>query len=323
VIFRDPRDREHFLERLEEMTVRYRVRVHAYALMNTHYHALVQTPEANLSAALQWLHLSHAAWFNARHNRWGPLWQGRFRAVPVEAGAWAYRLSLYIHLNPVCTEWFGLGKRRKRAEALGWARPSRQEATRRRRELRRFPWSSYRAYAGYVQGPAWLQREVLLARAHAERTRRQTRYRQEVQQVLTRGTEVETLERLADGVGIGEAAFMAMLKKAAGRASRETTGKRALRRRVGLEEVLQAVATVRGEAWEHCGNRRGDWARPLAMWAARGYAGMTLREIGAALGGRDYGAVSMAIKRFEAQAAHSRTLAEARRKLAEMLIVET
>jgi chromosomal replication initiation ATPase DnaA len=99
--------------------------------------------------------------------------------------------------------------------------------------------------------------------------------------------------------------------------------KRALRRRVGLEDVLQAVATVRGEAWEHCGNRRGDWARPLAMWAARRYAGMSLREIGAALGDRDYGAVRMAIQRFEAQAAHRRTLAEARRQLAGMLNVKT
>jgi chromosomal replication initiation ATPase DnaA len=52
------------------------------------------------------------------------------------------------------------------------------------------------------------------------------------------------------------------------------------------------------------------------------YAGMSLREIGAAPGGRDYGAVSMAIKRFETQAAHSRTLAEARRELAGMLNVE-
>jgi hypothetical protein len=44
----------------------------------------------------------------------------------------------------------------------------------------------------------------------------------------------------------------------AGRASRETTGKRAWRRRVTMQQVLQAVAKVRGEAWEHCGQRRGD-----------------------------------------------------------------
>jgi hypothetical protein len=58
-------------------------------------------------------------------------------------------------------------------------------------------------------------------------------------QVLTRGSEVETLERLADGVGIGEAAFVAKLKQAVGRVSRETSGKRAWRRRVTMGEVLQ------------------------------------------------------------------------------------
>ena len=177
LIFGDERDREHFLDLLEEAVLRYGVLVHAYALMDTHYHALVQTPEANLSQALQWLHLSHAAWFNARHNRLGPFWQGRFRAVPVEAGEWAYTASLYIHLNPVCTEWFGLNKGRKRAEAQGWLAPSKEEATRRLRRLRTYPWSSYPAYAGYAPTPTWLCHQTILERAHRDPTKRQAQYR--------------------------------------------------------------------------------------------------------------------------------------------------
>ena len=46
-IFSGPRDREHFLELLAELPERYRVRVHGYALMDNHYHAIMQTPEAN------------------------------------------------------------------------------------------------------------------------------------------------------------------------------------------------------------------------------------------------------------------------------------
>ena len=100
-IFADDRDRAHFLELLAEMHARYRIRIHGYVLMDSHYHDLLQTPDANLSEAMQWLHTSYAAWFNTRHQRVGPLWQGRFGAVPVENSAWAYELSLYIHLNPV------------------------------------------------------------------------------------------------------------------------------------------------------------------------------------------------------------------------------
>jgi putative transposase len=72
-IFKGPRDREHFLELLAMLPERFRVHVHAYALMDNHYHAVLQTPEANLSAAMQWFHGSYSAWYNAKHARVGPL----------------------------------------------------------------------------------------------------------------------------------------------------------------------------------------------------------------------------------------------------------
>lgn len=66
-IFTDDRDRERFLELLEGMVGRYGVVLHAYVLMANHYHLLIETPAGNASRALQWLNLSYAAWFNARH----------------------------------------------------------------------------------------------------------------------------------------------------------------------------------------------------------------------------------------------------------------
>jgi REP element-mobilizing transposase RayT len=46
--FRDDTHRFHFLELLSELGARFEVRVHAYVLMDNHYHLLVETPEANL-----------------------------------------------------------------------------------------------------------------------------------------------------------------------------------------------------------------------------------------------------------------------------------
>jgi len=46
-IFRDDRDREHFIELLAQMVERYCVVLHAYVLMDNHYHLLIETPEAN------------------------------------------------------------------------------------------------------------------------------------------------------------------------------------------------------------------------------------------------------------------------------------
>ncbi len=37
----------------------FRVRVHGYMLMDNHYHLQLETPDANLSRAVQWLNVSY------------------------------------------------------------------------------------------------------------------------------------------------------------------------------------------------------------------------------------------------------------------------
>src|SRR2546428_3018220 len=54
-IFRDNRDRQHFCELLAEWVSRFQVRLHAFVLMNNHYHLLVELSEPNLSRAGQCL----------------------------------------------------------------------------------------------------------------------------------------------------------------------------------------------------------------------------------------------------------------------------
>jgi len=173
-IFADARDKVHFLELLGETVDRFRFRIHAYSLMENHFHALIQTPDANLSQGMQWLGLSYSSWFNTRHRRVGPLFQGRFKGLPVEEGAYALDLSVYIHLNPVMKMSLGLEKRRKKCESRGLSSPSKAIVTARLKELREYRWSSYRSYAGYEAGVKWLCRSDILRRSRAApwRTRR-------------------------------------------------------------------------------------------------------------------------------------------------------
>ena len=52
-IFLEDSYRLHFLELLSEMSSRYSVQVHAYVLMDNHYHLILRTPGANCSQAMQ------------------------------------------------------------------------------------------------------------------------------------------------------------------------------------------------------------------------------------------------------------------------------
>src|SRR5882724_3598613 len=100
-VFIDDSHRRHWLGLLEEWVPRFRLQVHAYAMMSNHYHLLVETPEANLSQAMQWLQTSYSMWFNRKRGRVGPLFQGRYKALVVEPQSWGWAVSRYIHLNPV------------------------------------------------------------------------------------------------------------------------------------------------------------------------------------------------------------------------------
>ena len=57
-IYRSERDREHFREQMAEMTRRFALLLHAYVLMDNHYHLLLELREPNLSRAIQWLNVS-------------------------------------------------------------------------------------------------------------------------------------------------------------------------------------------------------------------------------------------------------------------------
>ncbi len=72
-----------------------------------------------------------------------------------------------------------------------------------------------------------------------------------------------------------------------------------------------------------CLEHRGGDGKALAMWAFRRYGGLTLRETGEALGGRDYAAVSIAIKRLERKAATETSLMQRMKRIGDMLNVET
>lgn len=100
-IFFDDKDREKFLEILRRTKERYGYLLHAYALMENHYHLFLETPKANISQIMQNINTSYTVYINKRHKRFGHLFQGRFKGILVDKETYLIVLTRYIHLNPV------------------------------------------------------------------------------------------------------------------------------------------------------------------------------------------------------------------------------
>ena len=81
VIDRTDEDRRRFLGRVAELPERFGTEIHAFVLMDNHYHLLVRCRRSDLSETLRWLQTAYAIGFNWAHRRRGHVFQGRFKSV--------------------------------------------------------------------------------------------------------------------------------------------------------------------------------------------------------------------------------------------------
>lgn len=135
-IFRDEWDKQVFLSMLIDEIERCGWLLHDYALLDNHFHLLVETPEVSLSSGMHRLQTRYVGYFNRKYKRWGHLFGGRFKSILAERESYLKELSRYIVLNPV------------RAGIV--ERPE------------NYRWSSYRAKAGFEEPPPWLCMSGLL-----------------------------------------------------------------------------------------------------------------------------------------------------------------
>ena len=323
-IFETDRDRAHFVELLEGMVERYGVVLHAYVLMHNHYHLLIETPEGNASRALQWLNLSYAAWFNAKHGRSGPVFQARFKSIPVDGeGSWALTCSVYIHLNPVRIRSLGQGKAERAREKAGFIQegPTPDQVKARLAVLRHHPWSSYHACAGYAPKPEWLTCERLWWHAGQERgIDPKADYRRYIEEYLRQGVEESVFARMRTALAIGGTAFVERLRRKVPKRAAGETNARSWRRLLPFAEVVRAIESVSGERWDDFIGRHGDYGRDLALHIGRLKCGLTLRELGKEAGGMSVAGVAKACERMLEKLKTDRTMQRISAKVMKKLI---
>lgn len=100
-IFRNDKDREDFIERLETRCTEAQTTCYAWAFMSNHAHFLFRTGTAPLSKLMSRLLTGYVIGFNRRHKRRGQLFQNRYKSIICQEDAYLKELVRYIHLNPI------------------------------------------------------------------------------------------------------------------------------------------------------------------------------------------------------------------------------
>lgn len=100
-LFRDDVDRHEFVEELKRSAIGFLWVCHAYCLMTTHYHLLLESTRDSMSRGMHRLNGLYAQRFNARHKRRGHLFEGRFQSYVVDSEEHFAAAYLYVLNNPV------------------------------------------------------------------------------------------------------------------------------------------------------------------------------------------------------------------------------
>jgi REP element-mobilizing transposase RayT len=100
-IFRDNKDRDNFIERLDLVLTETGTPCYAWALIPNHVHLLLKTGNIPISTVMRRLLTGHAAYFNRRHRRHGKLFQSRYKSILCQEDSYLLELVRYIHLNPI------------------------------------------------------------------------------------------------------------------------------------------------------------------------------------------------------------------------------
>jgi len=268
-IFSDDRDRFRFYDILHKSYERFRYRIVAFCLMNNHIHLAVQVGEVPLSRIIQNVSQRYTQWFNWRHQNCGHLFQGRYKAIMVDADSYLLDLAAYIHLNPV------------RARVV--------------QQPEQYPWSSHRAYLGKETLP-WLDCTIVLSQFSEKTDKAAERFASYVVEKTGEGHRGEFHgEKSLDNRLFGDDGFVEDVLG-------PTEAK--LEKMPDVATVVETVERLFGMSREQLAEygqmRAASEARAVAAWATRELSSGTLAELAMVLR-RNPSSLTCAATRLEAR----------------------
>ena len=263
-VFKSNSDRVKFLEYLESASQRYDALIHAYCLMDNHYHLLLETPSANISQIMRHINGAYTTYFNIKRDRSGHLFRGRYNAILVDIDEYAKQLSRYIHLNPV------------RAKMV--LSPEEYE------------WSSYRAYIGKQKPANWLYRDFILGYFGSKISTAEKEYQKFVTTIVDKKFD-SPLDEVVGSTLLGSADFIAYIKDnflSDKQPDKELPALKELAKKASIEDIFEIVEPVF--------TNDKALARNVKLYLCQKYTGQKLKQIGMHFGIGESG-VSQACRR--------------------------
>ncbi len=253
-IFKYRKHFDIFLALLGEISLKFQIEVHAYCLMDNHYHLLLHTPKENLSKAIQ--HLSSV--YTMRYNRLeertdGPLFRGRFKSKIIESESYLIQVSRYIHLNPY------------KAKMV--------------KKIEHYEWSSFPAYINKAISPAWLHKAETLGFFESENIPNEI-YKFTMQSNSEEFEEKYFSEKSPPIIGSQEFVEDIKSKKTYHSISNEIVDKKYLR--PSINDIIHVVSTVTGKDPEDiCRKKRSyeNVSRELVIYIAKNNYAYKLEDI--------------------------------------------
>ncbi|MBT9145934.1 MAG: Chromosomal replication initiator protein DnaA [candidate division WS2 bacterium] len=288
-IFKSDQDREKFLKYIELISGRYNIRIHTYCIMNNHFHLILETIEPNLAKAMHTLNTSYTVYFNTKRKRTGHLFQGRYKAILVQADEYLHHLSRYIHLNPI------------RAELV--------------KDPKDYPWSSYKFFLSEINSPGWLKTDFILSMFDKDLKKARVLYRKFVIEHI--GNEIDVIkDNITAGSILANHDFVEWIrdKFIKDKSDREIPDIERLKKRPSLADIISKVKeAVKDEGF----------SRKIAIYLSRKYTAKTLNEIASFYGNIGDTGVSQLCLRLERKRKEDRQLNNLISQLEKVWNVET
>ena len=99
-VFHEPVDYAAFLALMAKAQDHVHIDIFAICLLPNHVHLVVRPfQDRDVSRWMQWLFATHSIHYNKKHSKCGHVWQGRFKALPVQSDEHLLAVLRYVERN--------------------------------------------------------------------------------------------------------------------------------------------------------------------------------------------------------------------------------